>query len=170
MSKEMREQINKVKNWKPSLNESMEGEDGKKLKDVKLFENFMINEDILELNSFARKLYTFLKNKDVNVSLGKETSDKPHYNNTIFAKDKDGKFIDGGVSIDVINSFPGVNFSHKMHKDGSFISVTLRDYEGKGVDKLIEDFISQFKEIKVNSVSKNKKTGNVDRMSIVESE
>jgi len=28
MSKEMREQINKVKNWKPSLNESMEGEDG----------------------------------------------------------------------------------------------------------------------------------------------
>ena len=42
----------------------------KKLKYVKLFENFMINEDILELNSFARKLYTFLKDKDVNVSLG----------------------------------------------------------------------------------------------------
>jgi hypothetical protein len=27
MSKEMREQINKVKNWKPSLNESMEGDE-----------------------------------------------------------------------------------------------------------------------------------------------
>lgn len=86
----------------------------KKLKYVKLFENFMINEDILELNSFARKLYTFLKDKDVNVSLRKETSKESHYNNTISAKDKDGKFIYGGVSIDVLNSFPGVNFSHRI--------------------------------------------------------
>jgi hypothetical protein len=142
----------------------------KKLKYVKWFENFMINEDILELNSFARKLYTFLKDKDVNVSIGKETSNKSHYNNIISTKDEDGKLISGGVSIDVLNSFPGVNFSHSMHKDGPFISVTLRDYEGKGVDKLIEDFISQFTEVKIKDVSKNKKTGNVDYMSIIESE
>ena len=142
----------------------------KKLKYVKLFENFMINEDILELNSFARKLYTFLKDKDVNVSLGKETSKEAHYNNTISAKDKDGKFIYGSVRIDVLNSFPGVNFSHRMHEDGPFISVTLQDYEGKGIDKLIEDFISQFTEVKLHDVLKNKKTGNVDSMCIVESE
>jgi hypothetical protein len=140
------------------------------MKHIKLFENFMINEDILELNSFARKLYTFLKDKDVNVSLGKETSKEAAYNNTISIKDKDGKFIHGGVSIDVLNSFPGVNFSHRMHQDGPFISVTLRDYEGKGVDKLIEDFISQFTEVKLHDVLKNKKTGNVDSMFIVESE
>jgi hypothetical protein len=142
----------------------------KKLKYVKLFENFMINEDILELNSFARKLYTFLKEKDVNVSIGKETSDRSYFNNSIGGKDEDGKFISGGVSIDVLNSFPGVNFSARMHKDGPFIAVTLRDYQGKGVDKLIEDFISQFTEVKIKHVSKNKKTGDVDFMSIIESE
>jgi hypothetical protein len=45
----------------------------KKLKYVKLFENFMINENILELNSFAKKLYSFLKGENIEVSLKTQT-------------------------------------------------------------------------------------------------
>jgi len=126
----------------------------RKLKYVKLFENFMINEEILELNSFAKKLYSFLKGKNIEVSL--KTQKPGGLSGTmggwyhIGGKDDKGHFWEPnnyGISIYIGNSFTGVNFKSNLHKGGPFIVVTLNKYIGQGVDKLIEDFTSKFPEV-----------------------
>ena len=126
----------------------------RKLKYVKLFENFMINVDILELDSFAKKLYSFLKGKNIEVFL--ETQKPGGLSGTmggmyiIGGKDDKGDFWkpnNYGIQIYIANSFPGVNFNSRLHRDGPFIAVSLNKYTGQGVDKLIEDFTSKFPEV-----------------------
>lgn len=130
----------------------------RKLKYVKLFENFMINEDILELNSFSKKLYYFLKGKNIEVDL--RTQKPGGLSGTMGGtygiggrddnKGKGGDFWkpnNYGIQIYIGNSFTGVNFKSNLHKEGPFIVVTLNKYIGQGIDKLIEDFTSKFPEV-----------------------
>jgi hypothetical protein len=127
----------------------------RKLKYVKLFENFMINEDILELDSFVNKLYSFLKEKKIEVELKKEMGSSDTFDrwHTIGGKDDAGDFWktnNYGIQIYIANSFPGVNFKSRLHKDGPFIAVSLNKYTGQGVDKLIEEFTSKFPEVVIS--------------------
>jgi hypothetical protein len=112
----------------------------------------VLNEDTLVLNSFAKKLYSFLKQQNIESELKREMGPNGEFNfYTIGAKDNKGEFWrkDWGVQVHAINTFEGSDSSYRLHKDGPFVYVAFHKYTGKGVDKLVEDFLSNFPELKI---------------------
>jgi hypothetical protein len=115
-------------------------------------EKRFLTEDTLDLNSFAKKLYSFLKQQDIEVELKKEMGPNGTINfYTIGGRNKEGEFWgkSWGVQIQAINTFEGVDTSYRLNSGGPFVFVALNTYTGKGVDKLVEDFLSNYPELEI---------------------
>lgn len=111
----------------------------------------ILSEDTLDLNSFAKKLYSFLKEQNIEAELKREMGPSGEFNfYTIGGKNKEGEFWgeDWGVQIHVFNTFEGADVSYRLPTD-THIFVNFNNYKGKGVDKLVEEFLSNFPELKI---------------------
>ena len=128
----------------------------------------ILSEDTLDLNSFAKKLYSFLKEQNIEAELQREMgpSGEIHFH-YIGGKDKEGKYRGvRGVQIQAINTFEGADFSYRLHKEGPFVRVDFNNYKGKGVDKLVEEFLSNFPELKYKKFEGD--NGEIDAITIKE--
>ncbi|MFN5023560.1 MAG: hypothetical protein ACK5EG_05860, partial [Chitinophagaceae bacterium] len=130
----------------------------------------VLNEDTLVLNSFAKKLYSFLKQQNIESELKREMGPNGEFNfHNIGGKDKEGEFWgkSWGVQIQAINTFEGADFSYTQHKSGPFVYVSFNNYTGEGVDELVEDFLSNFPELKIHKKIEDD-NGEIDAITIIE--
>lgn len=133
-------------------------------------EKRLLNEDTLDLNSFAKKLYSFLKQQNIESELKREVGPSGEFNfHNIGGKDKEGEFWgkSWGVQIQAINTFEGADFSYRLHKNGPFVYVGFNNYTGEGVDELVEDFLSNFPELKIHKKIEGD-NGEIDAITIIE--
>ena len=113
----------------------------------------ILSEDTLDLNSFAKKLYSFLKEQNIEVKLQREMGPSGEFHFHYIGGKKRREI--GGVEIQAINTFEGADFSYRLHKEGPFVRVDFNNYKGKGVDKLVEEFLSNFPELKIHGKSED---------------
>ena len=130
----------------------------------------ILSEDTLDLNSFAKKLYRFLKEQNIEAELKREMGPSAQYwFYNIGGKNKEGEFWgkSWGVIILVRNTFEGADFSHSQHEQGPFVYVSFNKYTGEGVDELVEDFLSNFPELKIRKKIE-RDNGEIGAITIIE--
>ena len=123
----------------------------------------VLNEDTLVLNSFAKKLYSFLKKQNIESELKREMDDEFNFYN-IAGRDNKGEFWGDkwGVIILARYTFEGSDSPHSPR-----VYVSFHKYTGKGVDKLVEDFLSNFPELKISKKFEND-NGEIERIIVIE--
>ena len=115
-------------------------------------------------------MYRFLKEQNIEAELKREMGPSAQYwFYNIGGKNKEGEFWgkSWGVIILVRNTFEGADFSHSQHEQGPFVYVSFNKYTGEGVDELVEDFLSNFPELKIRKKIE-RDNGEIGAITIIE--